>query len=412
LLAVDLLENQVHSDAWGSLTAIPRLLGEEPDGEPRSELWMGAHPSASSRLTRNGATRTLLDLIESDPEAELGAAVVAAYGARLPYLLKVLAAARPLSLQAHPNAGDAATGYAAEEERGIDRADPARSYPDPSHKPEMICALTEFDALCGFAPVDETIAWLEALDVSALATDRESLRSHPDASGLRIVLARLLHLTAAERAPIVAAVAARCAELAADDGRAGHLARTVVDLAELHPGDVGVLCALFMNRVTLRPGEAIFLQAGNLHAYLAGLGVEIMASSDNVLRAGLTARHIDVEGLLAVVDTTPGPVPVVAPTRRSDIEAVYPVPVPDFELTRLTLRAGQAYEIRPGLPRILLVVEGELQVTQDGRTERLQSGGAGFFAAASPSAVLSGTTTAFLASTSTPGETPAADPAR
>jgi mannose-6-phosphate isomerase len=96
LLAVDLLENQVHRDAWGSLTAIPRLLGEQPDGEPRSELWMGAHPSASSSLTRNGATHTLLEVIESDPEAELGAAVVAAYGVRLPYLLKVLAAARPL----------------------------------------------------------------------------------------------------------------------------------------------------------------------------------------------------------------------------------------------------------------------------------------------------------------------------
>ncbi len=398
---MDLLENPVHRDAWGSRTAIPRLLGEEPDDEPRSELWMGAHPSAPSRLTRDGATLTLLDVIQRDPERELGPDVAAAYGPRLPYLLKVLAAARSLSLQAHPNHVQAAAGYASEEERGVGRNDPTRRYPDPNHKPEMIYALTEFHALCGFAPLATTIAVLEALHVPGLADDLETLRSRTDAAGLRAVLTRILHLPAAERGPLVAAVGAGCTNLAARGGRAALLTETVADLATLHPGDIGVVCALFMNRVTIQPGQAIFLAAGNLHAYLSGVGIEIMASSDNVLRAGLTVRPIDVDELLAIVDTRPAPVPIVTPVIRSDVETTYPVPVPDFELTRLTLRPGQSYEFAPGLPRILLVVVGALEITSGDQVSQLEQGQAGFFPAAEPGAVLMGTATAFLASPST-----------
>lgn len=398
---MDLLDNPVHRDAWGSTTAIPRLLGEEPDGRPRSELWMGAHPAAPSRLERAGAVHTLAEVIDADPVGELGSAVVDAHGPRLPFLLKVLAAARPLSLQAHPDRAQATAGYAAEERRGISADDPARNYRDDSHKPEMLCALSEFDALCGFRPVDETIVLLDTLDVAALAGDLATLRVHPDARGVRSVLDRLLHLSVGDRASLVDAVAERCTNLAGGDGHDARLADTVVDLAAQHPGDVGVVCALLMNRVTLQPGEALFLAAGNLHAYLHGVGVEVMANSDNVLRCGLTGRHVDVDELMAIIDVTPAPVPLVRPVVRSDVEVGYPVPVPDFELTRLTLASGRSHQLASGRPQILLVVTGGLEVTQAGQTRRVTQGHAGFFPATDPPAVLTGAGTAFAASTST-----------
>ena len=395
---MDLLDNPVHRDAWGSTTAIPQFLGEDPDGEPRSELWMGAHPSSSSRLSGN-PSRSLAEAIAADPAGTLGAAVVDAYGPRLPFLLKVLAAARALSLQAHPSPEQAASGFADEERRGVSLDDPSRNYADANHKPEMICALTEFHALCGFRPVDDALAMITKLGVDALAPDIATMSAHPDADGVRTVLDRLLHLPTAEREPLVRVVAERCAA-ATWDGQDVELARTVVELAEQYPDDVGVVCALLMNRVTLQPGEAISLAAGNLHAYLRGVGVEIMASSDNVLRAGLTARHVDADELLAIVDTTPGEIPLVSPVLVDDVQTSYPVPVRDFALSRLVLPAGRSYELDPGRPQILLVVDGELVAEQAGSTRRLGRGQAFFVPADDPPVVLSGPATAFLATTS------------
>ena len=179
----------------------------------------------------------------------------------------------------------------------------------------------------------------------------------------------------------------------------------MVELAGRYPTDVGVVCALFMNRVTLQPGDAVFLAAGNLHAYLRGTGVEIMASSDNVLRGGLTVRRVDVDELLKILDTTPGPVPYVTPVARDDVETVYPVPVPDFALSRLSLRAEQPYELPSGRPQILLVVDGAVEVAQGGSARTLVRGQAGFLPAGDPTAVVTGAATAFLATT-TPGEAP------
>ena len=399
---MDRLDNPVHRDAWGSTTAIPRLLGVDPDGGPCSELWMGAHPAAPSRVERAGVTQSLAEVIRADPETELGAAVTGAYGPRLPFLLKVLAAARPLSLQAHPSRSQAAAGFADEERRGVAPDDPGRNYADADHKPEMLCALTEFHALCGFRAVAETIDLLETLTVPDLDPDLQALRSGPDGSGVRRVLDRLLHLPDIERTSLVQAVSNRCAELVAADGAHAREAQTVLDLADQHPGDAAVVCALLMNQVTLQPGEAIFLAAGNLHAYLRGVGVEVMASSDNVVRAGLTERHVDVDELLAIVDTTPGPVPLVTAVAASDVEVRYPAPVADFRLSRLTLPAGRTYELAPGRPRILLVVDGRLEVAQDGRTTQLARGQSGFLRAGDPPAVLTGAATAFLVTTSLP----------
>ncbi|HKC29826.1 MAG TPA: mannose-6-phosphate isomerase, class I, partial [Jatrophihabitans sp.] len=272
---------------WGSPTAIPRLLGMEPDGRPVAELWFGAHPDDPAFAPAHGST--LDQLIAAEPQRLLGAEVVERFGPRLPYLLKVLAADKALSIQVHPNREQAREGFAREDAAGIPRDAPERNYRDDNHKPELLCALTPFDALCGFRPVAETQQLLASLDVAELAFVADALRG-PDP--LRAAFTALL--THPDPAPIVAAVRARVAD--ATDGPA-YAARLAAQDA---PDDVGVALTLLLNYVRLEPGEAIFLGAGNVHAYLRGTGVEIMANSDNVLRCGLTSKHVDVPELLKI----------------------------------------------------------------------------------------------------------------
>ena len=209
---MDLLRNAIQPYAWGSRTAIAALQGREPATEPEAELWMGAHPGAPSRLQR-GAWSTLLDTIEADPQAELGPSVVEAFGPRLPYLLKVLAADKPLSLQVHPTPEQARTGFDAEDARGVPRDAPDRNYRDPYSKPELIVALTPFAGLCGFRDAAELAALLDELAVPALKDLADTLAATPDEASVRAMLAALLRWPEAERATLVADVAARCSLL-------------------------------------------------------------------------------------------------------------------------------------------------------------------------------------------------------
>lgn len=342
------LENSVQPYAWGSVTAIPTLLGLPSTGGPQAELWLGAHPSAPSRL--NG--RSLESLITEAPRPMLGAQVEQRFGQRLPFLLKVLAAAKPLSLQAHPSLAQAQAGFAREEAAGVPRTAANRNYKDPNHKPELICALTPFRALCGFRRVDDTRALLSALGVAELAPFLETLSR----GGLRSLFERVMTVPAAEREPLVRAVVAACASRppAAFSAECAN----AVALEREYPGDVGVIGALLLNLVTLRPGEALSLGAGNLHAYLEGTGIELMANSDNVLRGGLTPKHVDVPELLRVLDFTDGPVAVVM--ARGAPEAVYPTPFPDFRLSRVDVSA--ALSLSRNGPDLLLCVDGEVLV--------------------------------------------------
>jgi mannose-6-phosphate isomerase len=315
------IEGVLRRYEWGSRTAIPRLLGVEPDGRPAAELWFGAHPHDPSPAPAHQAT--LEELIAADPNGMLGAPTVERFGPRLPYLVKILAAGKALSIQVHPTREQAQEGYAREEAAGIAHDAPNRNYRDPNHKPELLYALTPFEALCGFRPVDETLALLAQLDVPELAFVAELLRG-PDP--LRAAFTALL--THDEPGPIVAAVAARAGGAAGDEGPL-HAVRVAGADA---PEDVGVVVALLLNYVRLAPGEAIFLGAGNVHAYLRGAGVEIMANSDNVLRCGLTPKHVDVAELLRITDFLPLPEP-----RWPAVGGRFDVPVPDFALTRVAL---------------------------------------------------------------------------
>ncbi|WP_327132317.1 mannose-6-phosphate isomerase, class I [Streptomyces sp. NBC_01343] len=384
---MDRLTNTIRPYAWGSTTAIPGLLGVEPTGEPQAEMWMGAHPGAPSRLDRGAGVTTLADVIAADPERELGAAAVTKFGPRLPFLLKLLAAGAPLSLQVHPDLEQAEAGYADEEYRGIPADAAHRNYKDPNHKPEMICALTPFDGLCGFRPPLEAAGLLEGLGVDSLKPYADLLRAHPEEAALREMLTAVLTADRAEMARTVA-------EAGAAIERLGGPYAPYAPLVHHFPGDPGVIAAMLLNHVRLQPGEAMFLGAGVPHAYLDGLGVELLANSDNVLRAGLTPKHVDVPELLKIVRFEPGDPAVQRPEGNG--EEVYESPVDEFRLSRFALAPGAAPHLLPdAAPQILLCTAGRPKAG-----ELALSPGESVFVPAGEKVELSGTGTVFRATVS------------
>jgi mannose-6-phosphate isomerase len=380
---VELLENPVRSYAWGSRTVIAELLGEEvPSPHPQAELWFGAHPADPSQLVRPDGSRTsLLDALRADPERLLGADRSGRWDATLPFLLKVLAADEPLSLQAHPSIEQAQSGFAREDAADIARDAPDRNYRDANHKPELICALTEFHALVGFRDPEATVRLLRALDVPELAAHTELLAGQPDPDGLRALFTTWITLPQSMLDVLVPALQEGCVRLACSDGDFSTEARTVLELSERYPGDAGVLAALLLNRVTLAPGEALYLPAGNLHAYLSGAGIELMASSDNVLRGGLTPKHVDVPELLRVLDFVAATPPVI--TGRSDSGWVrYDTPAEEFLLRRWEGATSVPVPVPDGGPRILLCTAGSACVRSPGGDLELTRGQSLWLAAA------------------------------
>ena len=346
---MDLLEGPIRHYAWGSTTAIPELLGRPETGRPMAELWLGAHPSGPALV---GASRVPLDaVIAADPVAALGPDAATRFG-ELPFLFKVLSATAPLSLQAHPSADQAEAGFAREEASGIPSGAPHRFFPDPHHKPELICALSEFRALCGFRDPLATLAVLDTVATAALDPARAMLTDDPSPDALAAVLHWLLSLGADDGARLTRSVVDACGR---GGGAVAEAERAVVvELAAHHPDDPAAVAALLLNLVVLQPGEALFLGAGNLHCYLGGTGVELMANSDNVVRGGLTEKPVDVAALLGIVDPAPT-IPAVQRPALVDGVAGYEAPVPEFSLCRLELNDRST--IGPG-PLVALCVDG------------------------------------------------------
>ncbi|MFE2630814.1 mannose-6-phosphate isomerase, class I [Streptomyces sp. NPDC059374] len=379
---MDRLDNTVRPYAWGSTTALPALLGVEPTGEPQAEMWMGAHPGAPSRTARG----TLVEVIEADPERELGAATVAKFGPRLPFLLKLLAAGAPLSLQVHPDLAQAKQGYEDEERRGIPVDAGHRNYKDANHKPELICALTEFDGLCGFRDPLRAAALLDALGVDSLKPYVDLLHARPEEAALREVLTAILTADRDAMAHTVAEAAAACDRLGGEHA-------PYAGIAHHYPGDPGVIAAMLLNHVRLQPGEALFLGAGIPHAYLNGLGVEIMANSDNVLRCGLTPKHVDVPELLRIVRFEAGDPGVLRPEAAPDGEEVYETPIDEFRLSRYVLPEGTtAHDLTWATPQILLCTSGSVRAGEHDLTP-----GRSVFVPAGEKAEVSGAGTLFRA---------------
>lgn len=366
-----LLQNTVQPYAWGAVDGVAGVVGSAPTGGPEAELWVGTHPLAPSTVVDDPQGRTLGGVIASDPVRWLGADLAAAGHTALPFLLKVLAIGRPLSLQAHPSAAQAQAGFAREEAAGIPLASPERTYRDPNPKPEALVALEPTDALCGFRPAGEAAALVRSCAAPALAP-LEAVLEAGGPEAMRRALGWLLHLEGPER-DAVGHAAERIDDRVPPPGPLTWAA----ELAREHPGDPTALAPLLLEVVHLAPGDAIHLPAGNLHAYLGGVGVEIMAASDNVLRGGLTPKHVDVDELLSILRFGPGIPP--APVRRSLAPGLttYDAGEATFALA-LVDPTGASVTFEPSRPSLLLATGGAIDLAGAHGSVRIQHGLAAF----------------------------------
>ncbi len=357
------LENPIQDYAWGSRTAIAELLGRPvPAPGPEAELWIGAHPKAPSRVVDPPGLGTLDRVIEDQPQAVLGADACARFGNELPFLFKVLAAAEPLSIQAHPSQEQARRGWARENAEGIPLDAPRRNYRDPNHKPELVCALTPFTALLGFRDAETIARSLEPLARPEMGEEIDRA-GREGAPALRGLFARLLTLEVEESRPVLDRARARAARRHADPAWSW-----VGRLLARYPGDMGALAPLYLNLVTLEPGDALFLPAGELHAYLEGTALEIMANSDNVLRGGLTSKHVDVPELLATLSFEAKPASVLRPVEAAPGECRYQTPAREFELSLLEVLPQRPFAPAPGHGvEILLGLSGTATIRGGGR---------------------------------------------
>lgn len=387
------IENVLRDYAWGSTTAIAALLGRPESGGPEAEMWIGAHPDSPSvaRVPEDGAATPLDALIARDPEHFLGADSVARFGPRLPFLAKILAAGQPLSLQVHPSLEQARAGFARENAAGLPADAPDRNYRDDNHKPEMIFALTPFEALCGFRPAAQAREILHHIaDAFEAAGARlpalvevllEDLQGPAEGTALRTAFERLI--TGGDEVSAATAAVADVLSSAAAPARFSAELATVLDLNGKYPGDPGVLISLLLNRISLAPGEAVYLPAGNVHAYLQGLGVEVMASSDNVLRGGLTPKFIDIPELLQTIDFQPVAVPMLAAERSVLDQELFRPPFEEFQLQRIELAADAGpVPLAQSGAAVVIVVAGEVYLDSPKGDLRLGRGASAFLAAA------------------------------
>ncbi|MBO0901961.1 mannose-6-phosphate isomerase, class I [Cellulomonas sp. zg-ZUI222] len=371
------LEPAIQGYAWGSSTAIPEMLRRPADGSPVAEAWFGAHRSAPSHLA--GAPAVPLDqAIAVDPVATLGEDVVSRFGTGLPFLLKLIAAARPLSLQVHPSVELAQEGYAREDARGVPLDDPRRSYRDRNHKPELVYALSPFEALVGFRAPRRAAEILDGVDHPTARQLHKVVTSDPTSTGMQEAFT-LLVSEATRPGPDEVRDLADAFRARLRTGSPSPRTDRAVDVLErAYPGDPGAVTAVLLNPVSLRPGEALFVPAGAVHAYLDGFAVELMANSDNVLRAGLTAKHVDVPELLRIVECVAAPPIRIAAEHVYDATDVFYVPVDDFELS-VTRVSDARCRIPGGGPRVVLCLEGEVRLmAHNGAVLDLTAGQAAF----------------------------------
>ena len=371
---IGVLKNTIQEYAWGSRAAIPELLGQlVPADKPQAELWMGAHPKAPSQVLSDGSWRSLPEVIQENPEETLGQKIAARFSNKLPFLFKVLAAAKPLSIQAHPNKEQAGQGFARENELGIPLDAPHRNYRDDNHKPEIICALTPFWALNGFRRIDDTLSLLEEARIPDLEEIVSFLRGHSNRDGLKKFFNHLMTTDSGKQDKIVEQAVNSAEKRTPDE----PVWTWMIKLNDEYPGDIGVLSPLFLNLVCLEPQQAMYLPAGELHGYLEGVGIELMANSDNVLRGGLTPKHIDVEELLAVLHFTDGDLNILSPKNLTSGEAIYSTEAEEFVLSMIRIREAAPFNSpRDRSVEIMMCTEGEVNVTDlsDGETTLLTKG--------------------------------------
>jgi len=352
-----ILKNPVQEYAWGSYSAIQELLGKTlPSDRPMAEMWMGAHPISPSEVLIGEQWRSLDEVIEGSPESILGKRVAEKFANKLPFLFKILAVSKPLSVQIHPNIEQAREGFARENRLHIPLDAPNRNYRDDNHKPELLLAITCFTCLKGFRRINEIIGLMERIAPTGLSNELTQLRKNPEASGLKSFFNSLMSMDKSRRKQVLGE-AVSLAEKRADQDPSYHW---MVQLTREYPEDIGVFSPVLLNFVELRPGDAMFLEAGELHSYLNGLAMELMANSDNVLRGGLTPKYRDVPELLKLVDFKTGPALPVRPERLGTCESAYQTPAREFTLSLISVNKGKSFESqRDRSVEILICMEGE-----------------------------------------------------
>ncbi len=358
---ISILRNPIQNYAWGSMTFIPELLGGPvPSEKPQAELWMGVHPKAPSKVLCDGEWMSLPEFIRKDPEGVLGESIAKNFSNELPFLFKLLAATKPLSIQAHPSRDWAQAGFARENDIKIPLDAPNRNYRDENHKPEMICALTPFWLLNGFRKIDDLIALIERIGGPGLRDIARSLPGQHEAEGLKVFFTTLMTMDRDTQTQLVSEVM-HCIE---QNPRTDAALDWVVRLNQEYPGDMGVLSPIFMNIVHLKPGQGMYTPSGRLHAYLEGAGIELMANSDNVLRGGLTAKNMDIRELLKILDFTHNEVDILKRKSRKKGEDIYDTPAKEFLLSLISVERDSPFESSSTRSvEIMMCMEGDAQIS-------------------------------------------------
>jgi mannose-6-phosphate isomerase len=362
------LDNVIQPYAWGSKTAIAQMIGQpNPANQPQAELWLGTHPKGPSMVVAGDDRVSLQQLIDRQPVDILGPYVVGRFGRTLPYLFKVLAAAQPLSIQAHPSKNQAIEGFDRENREGKALDAPDRNYRDANHKPEIICALTPFWGLNGFRSPAEAVDLLAPVcphDLDDAFQDLKTRQRH----GLKDFFEAMMTLSKDKRKAAAQEVINKAGPLA--DTSAPY--RWMIDLARAYPADLGILSPALLNLICLEPGQAMYLPAGQLHAYLDGVGIELMANSDNVLRGGLTPKHVDVAELLRVVRFEETAINILVPKPVGPAESGYDCPAEEFSLAVIRPPKGRPY-VSPTIRNVemLLCTAGEGSIQDGGQGVRL-----------------------------------------
>jgi mannose-6-phosphate isomerase len=366
-----ILENRIQEYAWGSKTFIPELIGKSsPAGKPKAEMWMGSHPGAPSMVLHDGNRMSLAEFIHTDPPGILGRGTAEKFHNELPFLFKVIAAARPLSIQAHPGKEQAKTGFLRENMRKIPLDAPERIYRDDHHKPELICALEPFWALKGFRKIEDILEMTANLGISAKRFCIDILRSRPNERGLKDFFMALMDMEKDRKQYLLKEIAERIEGLSV----ISPAYEWILGLHREHPGDIGALSPLFLNIVHLQPGEAMHIPSRELHSYLEGSGLELMANSDNVIRSGLTNKHIDINELVNILDYRPHLPDILRPERGDSLESYFPATAEEFRLSVITLKdTDSSYKSsRSRSAEMLICTEGEALLTDMGKEEVLE----------------------------------------
>jgi mannose-6-phosphate isomerase len=410
---------------------MPGFLGKaNPGNEPWAELWMGAHPKAPSlALCPDGSRLGLDKLIGSDPQGLLGASTASRFAGKLPFLFKLLSAGMPLSIQAHPSRLKAQRGFAKEQEAGIPLDAPERNYRDDNHKPETVVALTRFHGICGFRPIDEIISNIKLASGARWRNYVGRLADDPGRLELSVLFYNMVSMKEQNKATVLKATRLRGEHILREETSSSPVAATfgwVLKLMDEYPGDIGALAPLLLNLFTLEPGQALFLAAGEPHAYLGGLAAEIMANSDNVLRGGLTSKHIDIPELISVLNFDSHPIDTLDAKPTPDGFSSYPVRCEDFMISRAHIKGSLAIKDRPEGPEILLCTDGKLEISlpqrkqgKAGQSVVLQKGDSVFIPASETAYAVEGKGELFKAAVPAarspglqPAPAPAAPPAR